>query len=242
MTMLVWAELRALARNVTFLLVTIGLPVVFFLVMSEVFGDMDIRGIDMSRYMMLSMAAFGAMSVSIAVGTRVGRERLAGWNRQLRLTPLPGWSYVVSKVIVALALVLPTTLLIFLAGLALKGVSLTAGQWLGATLAVWLGALPFGVIGLAIGLSVRPDSADGLGVAVYLPLAMLGGLWVPVEILPGFMATFAKVLPSYWLAENARQHLISGSPGLAGPLVVLTWFLALAAVVATLYRRDTSRL
>ncbi|RJL24448.1 ABC transporter permease [Bailinhaonella thermotolerans] len=239
---LVWTELRTLSRNTTFLLITIALPVVFFLVMSEVFGGQDAGGFDMARYMMISMAAFAAMSVSIAVGTRVGQERLAGWNRQLRLTPLPGWAYVASKVVVALALVLPAVALVFLAGLAIKGVSLSGGQWLGLLVTVWLGSLPFGVIGLALGLAVKPDAAEGVGVAVYLPMAMLGGLWVPVEVLPPFMAAVAKALPSYWVAENARRQLADGLPGLAGPAVALGWFAVVGIAVAALYRRDAARI
>ncbi|MFI7699337.1 ABC transporter permease [Nonomuraea sp. NPDC049480] len=242
MISLVTAELKVLARSVTFLAITIGFPVVFFLVMSEVFGGLGTGGLDMPRYMMVSMAAFAAISVSIAVGTRVGLERQAGWHRQLRLTPMPGWSYLVAKVVVAMAMALPAIILVFVAGLVIKGVELPAGQWVALVAAAWLGALPFGVIGLAIGLAVAPDAASGAGVAVYLPMAMLGGLWVPVEALPGFMAGLAKVLPSYWLAENARIQLTGTAIQPLGIAVAVTWLVAVGGVVISLYRRQAARI
>ncbi|WP_327589603.1 ABC transporter permease [Nonomuraea sp. NBC_00507] len=242
MITLVVTELKVLARSVTFLAITIGFPVVFFLVMSEVFGGLGPGGLDMPRYMMVSMAAFAAISVSIAVGTRVGQERLAGWNRQLRLTPLPGWGYVTAKVVVAMTMALPAIALVFLAGLVIKGVELPAGQWLALIAATWPGALPYGVIGLAIGLAVKPDEAGGAGVAVYLPMAMLGGLWIPVEALPAFMADLAKVLPSYWLAENARIQL-SGAPFQPlGVAVMVAWLVVVGAAVIALHRRQAARI
>ncbi|GAT68541.1 ABC transporter permease [Planomonospora sp. ID91781] len=238
---LIWTELKVLSRSIEFLVVTIAFPMVFFLVMSEVFGSDRAGGLDMDTYMMISMAAFGAMSVAFAVGPRVGLERQAGWNRQLRLTPLPGWGYVAVKISVAMILALPAVLLVFLAGLLIKGIELTAGQWLAVVLSCWISSLPFAVLGLLIGMAVKPDSAQPIGLAVYLPMAMLGGLWMPVDILPGFMASLAKALPSYWLAEITRDRLTGAAFDLLGAGVMAAWFLVALALVIGLYRRDAAR-
>ena len=39
------------------------------------------------------MAAWGAMAAVIAGGARIAAERAIGWNRQLRITPLPARTY-----------------------------------------------------------------------------------------------------------------------------------------------------
>jgi ABC-2 type transport system permease protein len=239
---LVVAELRLMARSVEFLVIAIVFPAVFFLIMSEVFGGMAAGRLDMVTYMMISMVAFGAISGAISVGQRVAPERQAGWHRQLRLTPLPGWSYVLSKVAVALVVVLPAILLILAAGFLVKGIELSLGQWGMVLVAAWLGSLPFGVLGLLIGLSVKPDAVGAVYVAAFLMLALFGGLWVPVEVLPDVMAAFAHALPSYWLAEQARLLVSGAGVHAAGVLVSAAWFLVAAGLVIMLYRRDASRI
>jgi ABC-2 type transport system permease protein len=38
---------------------------------------------------MVGLAAFGTMGAVLSSGARIAAERSTGWNRQLRLTPLP---------------------------------------------------------------------------------------------------------------------------------------------------------
>jgi len=234
-------ELRVLSRSIGFLVVAIGFPAVFFLVMSEVFGSQQSGSLDMTTYMMISMAAFGAVSGAISTGARVAQERQEGWNRTLRLTPLPGWSYVGTKVIVAMIMVVPTLLLILLTGFLIKGVELSVAQWGQVLLAAWLGSLPFSLIGVVIGLAAKPGGVPAFSTTTFLMLSMFGGLWFPMEIMPGFMQAFAKALPSFWLADQARSLVSGGSPAVLGLVVVTAWFLVCAALVVTLYRRDASR-
>lgn len=241
MRTLIVTELKLLSRSPDFLAISMAFPVVFFLVMSEVFGGGRIGPVDMITYMMISMAAFGVISGSLNIGARVALERRSGWNRQLRLTPLPGWSYVASKVAVSMVMVLPTALLILLAGFLVKGVTLEVVQWGQILAAIWLGSLPFAVLGVLIGMAVKPETVSAITVASFLLLAMFGGLWMPVEVLPGFMAGLARALPSFWLADQARELIGGGSVSLPGLLVAAAWFAGASVLVVASYRRDAAR-
>lgn len=75
-----------------------------------------------------------------------------------------------------------------------------------------------------------PGQADGVGMTASMTLAPLGGLWWPLEVVPGFMQKIGGILPTgqaitvfhdmvgrgYGLAENAGNFL-----GLAAWLAVL---------------------
>lgn len=91
-------------------------------------------------------------------------------------------------------------------------------------------------LGLLISCIVRsPDAASGGIWGVIMPMAALGGLWWPVEIMPQFMQDFAQVLPTYH-AQNAFLDVIVRGEGLATiatSLVVLIAF-ALAFLVLAL--------
>ena len=57
-----------------------------------------------------------------------------------------------------------------------------------------------------------------------LVLSMLGGLWLPMEMMPPVMQTLAQTLPSYWLAELGRWPMLPDTAfPWAGVLVLLAW-------------------
>lgn len=234
-------EIRRVLRDPGFLIFAVGLPVVLFLVFSAVFGNLRADGVDTTAYLMISMATYGAMSVAINTTGLVANERRIGWNRQLRLTPLPGWAFVASKAAVSLVVALPALALVLVAGFA-TGVSLPLDQWLLVLLVVWLGVLPFVAIGLLIGMVVSPEAHAGVSTAVGLGLAVLGGLFVPTEVLPAGMQAVAQGLPSYWVAAAARAQIGGEAAVAVGVGVCAAWLLLVGALVVQSYRRDTVRI
>jgi ABC-2 type transport system permease protein len=75
----------------------------------------------------------------------------------------------------------------------------------------------------------------------FLGLAILGGLWVPLDILPTWVGNVAQVVPSFWL--NKLGQMGAGLTGNVGtPAAVLgAWTLVLAALITWRYRRDSAR-
>ena len=153
MTASLVCELRRLLRSPRFLIFTAGLPLVYFLLFSGIYAP---DGGETVVVLMAMMAAFGAISASISVGGRVANERHIGWNRQLRLTPLPGWGYLAVKAAAAMLVVLPALLLVFGVAAVVKGVDLGVGTWLAVLLTAWLSVLPFAAVGLLIGMAATP--------------------------------------------------------------------------------------
>lgn len=238
MRALLVSEVRRIFRSPRFLIFTVGLPLVYFLVFSGIYapdGGMAVV------VLMVMMAAFGAISASISVGGRVAAERHVGWNRQLRLTPLPGWGYIAVKATAAMVVVLPALLLVFGAAALVKGVELDAGTWIAVLLTAWLGVLPFAAIGLLIGMAATPDSAQGMSTVAMLLFSLLGGVLIPAQVLPAAMVAVAQYLPSYWIvAETMGQAFGAGLDG-RGVLVMLAWLVVVGALVAMRYRHDALR-
>jgi ABC-2 type transport system permease protein len=137
---------------------------------------------------------------------------------------------------------LPALVLVFIAGGTIGGVSLTAGQWLSTGLAVWLGLIPFAVLGLVIGFAGTVDTVQPISMITYLGLSILGGLWFPVEAFPTFLQEVAKITPSYWLADLGRSVLAGDGVPLTAVLVLAGWTVALAALGALAYSRSGKKL
>ncbi len=233
---------RTAFRNKRFLIFTIGLPLVMYLIYSNLYGGQNIGdGYSVSAYLMVSMAAFGGIGAAINTGARVAIERSTGWNRQLRLTALTPPAYLVAKAAVSMLVCLPAIALVFLAGRVVGQVHLTGVQWLSAAVVLWLGLIPFAVAGLVIGFAGTPESVQPISMLAYLGSSLLGGLWFPLESMAGWMQDVAKLLPSYHLAANARAVSGYGDFSAPGVLVLAGWTVALGAVGAWAYRRSGRR-
>ncbi|WP_163507565.1 ABC transporter permease [Fodinicola acaciae] len=237
----VWLEIRRVLRAPQFVLLGIGIPAVMFMIFGPIYGSQQAGGLSALKYIMASMAAFGAMTASLNGGSRVAYERQTGWNRLLRLTPLRPWSYVLTRLVVALLISLPVILVVYALGATVGGIRMSLTTWLTSVVALWLGTIPFGILGLFVGFLSTAAVSGMVSSAVFLLLSMFGGLWFPVEIMPAFMATIARFTPSYWLGALARDPLSGAgiSPQAVITLSAYTVVIGLFAMWA--YRRDTSR-
>jgi ABC-2 type transport system permease protein len=230
-------EVKRALRAGRFLVFTVAFPSLMFVFLSSVYGDNDVQRIGL----MINMITWGAFSAALFAGGRVAVERDAGWQRQLRLTPLTGSGYLLGKGIVGMVVALPAVILVPLVAAIGEGVHLDASQWLRITLGVWLAAIPFALLGLLLGQYGTADSMQSITGVLMMVLAMFGGLWVPLDALPGLFSGIAKVLPSYWMNQVGSSALGVGESLLTCALVLAGWTVVLGALVVRRYRVDSAR-
>jgi len=234
-------ELVRTLRNRRFLVFSFGFPLVlYFLIAGPNRGEDSLGGTGLSAplYYMVGLAAFGSMNAMLSTGARIAAERTAGWNRQLRITPLPARAYVRAKVVTGYLVALASLLLLYLAG-AVLGVRLPAHDWLRMTWLMLVGLVPFAALGILIGHLVSAESVGPVIGGSTALLAILGGTWFPVT--GGALHAIGEALPSFWLVQ--ASHVAVGGSGWGGLawLVVAAWTLAATALAARAYRRDTRR-
>jgi ABC-2 type transport system permease protein len=226
-------------RNRLFLGLTIGLPLVLFYAVTSANINHHVDGVSFALYFMTAMAAYGSMYAVVAPGGRTAADRARGWTRQLRITPLRARTALLSKAVAAYLLTLPTLIVIGAAGASL-GVRLSAAAWAEMAGLLLVGLLPIAVMGILVGYLMKVEVAPlAIGGPVVL-LALLGGEFGPL-FNGGVMLTIVKLLPSYWLAQAGRVGLGGGGWPVEAWVVVAVWTLAMAALAAVAYRRDTQR-
>ena len=174
-------ELLRTFRNVRFFVFSLGFPLVlYYLIAAPNRNEHDLAGSGLSAplYFMVGLAAFGAMAATLSSGARISSERAIGWNRQLRLTPLPVRSYFRAKIVTAYATALTTIVLLDVAGTTL-GVRLPADRWLSMTWLMLVALIPFAGLGILAGHLLTPDTVGpAMGGATAL-FGFLGGTWYP---------------------------------------------------------------
>ncbi len=234
-------ELLRTFRDRRFFILTLGMPVIFYLIFINQEGSaLKIAGTYWGQYFMVSMAAFGVVGSSVnTLGVRLAAERQSGWVRWLRTTPLSSLGYAVAKTLTQLSLSLLIILVIFLVAGLLEHVSMPMTRWLEVFLWLWLGSLPFAALGVLIGLA--GNAAQILGTLAYLVFSMLGGLWTPIQALPPVMQNIAKWMPTYHLARPAWELLAGHAIAFTDVLVLLAWAIVFLGLAAFITRRIDSR-
>lgn len=169
-----------------------------------------------------TMVMFTLMMMMTACAIVLVTERRQGLLRRLAATPITRGQLIAGKWLGFVALGAVQTGYAMLAGSILFGM-----QWgpnhLGVFVVLTAWVMFSASAGLFFGCLARSEAqASGLGVLVVLLLAALGGCWWPIEIVPGVMQDFARLLPTGW-AMGALHGLVSfgGSLGEVGVELVL---------------------
>ncbi|MCC8907321.1 MULTISPECIES: ABC transporter permease [unclassified Curtobacterium] len=241
----VYLETKRQLRNVRAMVFTFAVPVIMLLVFGSAFGSQTdpTTHLQYLTVTTLQMASYGAMMAALSQAFAIVNERSIGWNRQLRVTPLSGWGFMVSKVIAAMAFSAVSIVITVLVATVVLHASLDPLHWFAAGFGIWCGVIPFALIAILIGQFAKPSFAQPLFMVVFMGLAILGGLWVPLSVMPGWMGSVAHLLPSYWLNRIGQMGAgATGSSGMTEPAMVLAgWAIVLAAVIVWRYRRDAAR-
>jgi ABC-2 type transport system permease protein len=192
---------------------------------------------------MINMMTFGTFAAANTTGARLAFERALGWQRQLRLTPLTGAGYLGGKAVTGMLVGLPALILVPLIGVLFEGVHLDAAGWVRIIAGIWLGTLPLVLLGLLLGQFGTPDTMQPINMLVMMGMGFLGGLWIPLEGMPGWMHDVSQIMPTYWIIQLARPvvtHDMVISLGNA-MTVLAVWTVVLGALVIRRYRKDSAR-
>jgi ABC-2 type transport system permease protein len=234
-------ELRRVYRNPRYLFFTVGVPVILFLVIGSAFEG-EFFGVSAQTWYMVNMGVFGATGAVLGVGARIADERDRGWNRQLRLTPLPPLGYVVGKVLTGMLVALPALVLVCLAGALTGEVHLSAVQWAQVIGLGWLAILPMAVVGVGLGYFSSGDNAQAVNGGTIMLMSMFGGIWFPITAeSPPWLETTAHAMPTYWITQITRAPLTHVWPAVGGWVVLGVWVAIGARLAARGYRRDDLR-
>jgi len=232
-------------KNVRNTVFTFAVPLVMLLLFGGIYGSGGqfdkVTGLPWIVVTTVQMAGYGGMMAALGQAFTIVTERSVGWNRQLRLTPLSGLGYLLSKVAAALIVALASIIALIVISVIVFHSSLSFGGWAMAALGLWLGVIPFALIAVLIGQFAKPQFAQPLFMVVFLGMAILGGLWVPLSVLPSWMTNIAQVVPSYWLNRLGQMGANLSGDVLEPALVLLGWTLVLGAFIIWRYRRDAAR-
>ncbi|WP_422507856.1 ABC transporter permease [Stenotrophomonas sp. GZD-301] len=228
-------ELRRAWRYPGFVVPSLLFPVLFY----SLFGVLLGRGYA-PVYLLATYCVFGAMAPALfGFGVQLALDREGGLLTLKRALPMPPMAPLLARLLMTvLFAVLVATLLIAVAVAA--GVAVTPWAAVHLLAVAAFAALPMGAIGLLIGSHVGAGAAPAVVNLVYLPLALLSGLWLPLSMLPPLFTTLAPLWPTWHLAQLALPAM--GQPAQGSAWVHVAVLLGITAVALALARRRLRRM
>lgn len=161
--------------------------------------------------------------------------RQKGILRKLATTPLTRADWLVSSILYQLILSVISTAAILLVSYAVFDVRLHIGVWL--PLIVVVEVIAFAGIGMLLTpFAKEAESASAVANAFLFPMMFLSGTFFPVEMMPAFLQSFAKLLPLYYVNEALRAAMIFADDPAALQSVGVTAAFAAVAFGAGTFR------
>jgi ABC-2 type transport system permease protein len=234
------SELLRTMRNKRFVFFTVIMPIaLYFIFTSSIDGNLTVGGISWASYYLMSMSAYGVVGSGITtLSQKISKERSQGWSRLLRITPLPSWAFLVSKVVAQAIVNLLMILIVFLVAGFIKGVDLSASLWVESGLWIWFGSFSFMALGTLVGTIRNADVVQVVSMIVYLSLSMLGGLWFPVEQMSTAMQNIAYIMPTYWLGHGAWNILAGAAFDWKGVLILAGYIVVFIILSSIIMRKQ----
>ena len=207
-------------------------------------GEMDIMP-NSVQHNVPAWTLFAIFFIVVPLSINLVKEKSQGTNVRARISPTPYFVHILGKTFTYLIICLIQFLLMVAVGIYLFpymdlpafDVSGRMFQLVTVTLFAGLAAIGFGVL-LGTIADTQEQSAP-FGATSVVVLAAIGGIWVPVFLMPEFMQTVAKFSPMNW-GLNAYYDIIlrnSGIGGIAKELVFLFLFYIATVSISIFYER-----
>ena len=236
-------EIRRLTRNRRTVIISIVVPVVFFLLfgLNKAYDGLPYGSGNVAAEVMISLALYGAILATTFCGAMVSIERAQGWSRQLRLTPLSPVAYIVIKILTALVLGLCSVVAVYIAGLLSHKPSMSVGLWIATGASVWIGSLLFAAFGLFLGYLLPAENVMQLIGLILALLSFAGGLFIPLSQFAHAVQDVARWTPLYGLNQLVHTPLLGNGVDWTWVVNVLAWLVIFAGGAIWRMRKDTAR-
>ncbi len=232
-------EFQRLLRTPSFCVPILVFPLMFYLLFGIFLGS---RYGDASagRHLLANFTVFGVMAPGLlGVGVTLAMDRDRGLLELKRALPMPPGIYLAAKLTMSMVFAGIVSTLVMVLAAVLGQVVLPLIQWGTLFVLAVLGVLPFSALGLLVGTLVKGQAAPAVINLIYVPMAFLSGLWMPLQVLPHVIGQLAPLWPAYHLVQLAQS--VVGTAERSGVGAHLLALGSMAAVFFIAARRRLGR-
>jgi ABC-2 type transport system permease protein len=236
-------ENKSFWRNPAAAFFTFTFPLMFLVIFNLLFGSQKTIAlgihINSSNFYVPAIAAFSIITACYTnVAMNISFSRDQGVLKRKRGTPLPGWAYLLGKILHSVFIGILLVAIVTAAGVLFYNVDLPTSTMAQFLVTMVVGAASFSALGLAI-TSVVPnaDAAPAVINGSILPLLFISDVFIPLgPSTPAWLGHVASFFPIIHYAHSMLATFLGQSDfrwgdlavvgvwGIAGLLVAIRFF------------------
>ncbi len=225
---------KAFWRNPASAFFTFAFPLMFLVIFTALFGSGTATSggeeFSVAALYVPGIATFAVITAcytNIAISVTFARD--TGLLKRIHGTPLPGWAYVLARILHAVVISVILVAIVAAFGRVFYDVDLPTGVSLVRFVVTLLvGAASFSALGLAITTVIpNADASPAIVNATILPLLFVSGVFIPVtDSTPGWVDTVGKIFPIRHFVDAMNAAFLGTPFHWADVLFVLLWGVA----------------
>jgi len=246
-------ENLAFWRNPAAAFFTFAFPLMFLVLFTGLLGNDTStlpsgEEVSASTYYTASILAFAVVTAcytNVAISVTFARDQ--GILKRVRGTPLPGWSYLLGRILHSTILMVLLVVIVCAFGRAVYSVDIPTESLPAFVVTLLVGAFAFCALGLATTIVVpNPDAAPAVVNGIVLPLLFASGVFIPTDQAPSWLRWIADIFPvKHFLDATFDSFLPSpGNPSgwATGDLIIVAaWGVGALVVAASRFSWEPRR-
>jgi ABC-2 type transport system permease protein len=221
-------------RNPASAFFTFAFPLMFLVIFTSLLGNGDVtiggQDIKLSTYYVAGMAAFAVITACYTnIAISVTFQRDSGVLKRTRGTPLPGWAYLLGRVVHSVLIAILLVVICAVFGTVAYGAEIPAGLSLVEFVVMLIvGAASFCALGLALTAVIpNADASPAVVNATILPLLFLSGVFIPIgDDAPAWITWVGRIFPVRHFARGMGAGFLGTPFDWTDVLVVAIWGVA----------------
>lgn len=226
----VWYINKAFIRNPASVFFTLVFPLMFLVIFTVIFGNGHLtvgpgQTVRVATFYVPAISAFSVITAcytNIAVALSFLRD--SGALKRLHGSPLPVWSYLLARVLHAMAIAILLVIICATFGAAFYGAALPTSTLPAFALTVVVGAAAFSILGVAVTAFIpNADAAPAVVNGSIFPLLFISNVFIPLQDPPQWLDIAGKIFPVRHFADAMinSYFALSGSGIRANDLIVI---------------------
>lgn len=243
-------ELVALLRTPLTMILSVGFPLVFFILLAALMGNAVVdesTGVRMVQFLAPALASFGVLMATFSfLASGLSEARATGVLKRQTGTPLPRWALIGGRISAAVLLGFIAVTLVLGVGVVAYDLQVPGRSVAAVVVTLLLSSFTFAALGIALALLLpTPPMVVAVSNGVAIVLSFISGVFMVSGNTPRWMDTVAWAFPlkhMVTLFSDALNPYLTGS-GLQWDhlAVIALWGLAGAAVALWALRSGRER-
>jgi ABC-2 type transport system permease protein len=172
---------------------------------------------------------YGVFLIITTISTGLFREKNEGTLRRLQATPISRAAILIGKLLPYYLINLIQIVLMLAVGMAVFHIGLGNHPWVLVPLSLATAAAATGLGLFVTGLGKTQEQVSSLSLVLSIVLSVLGGLMVPLYVMPDFLQKFSMIIPHAWALNGFLDVMVRGQ-GIGAEIPVIAGLLGFAMI------------